>query len=162
MQQAVDATQVHERTVVGQVLHDTFDFHAFLEGFQQCFTLLRVLGFHHCATGNHNVVALGIQLDDLEVQLFAFQVRDIANRTDIYQGTGQERADRADIDSEATLHLAGNHTFYDLVFVESFFQLAPHFGALGFFTGQTGEAHTIVDGVYGNINFIAFDDFQLA
>ena len=162
VQQAVDAAQVYERTVVGQVLHDTLDFHAFLQGFEQLLTLCAVLGFHHRTTGNHNVVALRIQLDDLEVQLFAFQVSNVAHRTDIYQRARQERTDRADIDGETAFYLARDLTFYDLVFVESFFQLAPHFGALGFFTGQAGEAHAIVDGVYGYVDFIAFSDFQFA
>ncbi len=84
----------------------------------------------------------------------------VAYRTDVHQGTGQERADRADIDGEATLHLAGNLTFDDLVFVESHFQFAPHFGALGLFAGQTGEAHAVIDSVNRHFHFIAFGDFQ--
>src|SRR5690606_35806105 len=139
VQQAIDAAQIHERTVVGQVLHDTLDHHAFLQGFQQSFALGGVFRFHDRAAGNHHVVALRIQLDDFEVQILAFQVGDIANRTDIHQGVWQERADRTDIHGETTFDLAGDLTFDDLVFVESHFQFAPAFGAIGFFPGKAGE-----------------------
>src|SRR5210317_1831153 len=46
-------------------------------------TLSAVFSFQNGTTGNNHVVALLIQLDNLEVQLFAFQVRSVANRTDI-------------------------------------------------------------------------------
>jgi hypothetical protein len=58
VQQTVDAAQVNECTVVGQVLDDALDHLAFLQGFQQASRSAAVFGFHHGATGNHNVVAL--------------------------------------------------------------------------------------------------------
>src|SRR5690606_41452920 len=56
VQQAVYAAQVNERTVVGEVLDDTFDLLAFLQGFQQGFALGAVLGFLHAEAENINVV----------------------------------------------------------------------------------------------------------
>src|SRR5690606_38745901 len=58
VQQTIYAAQVNERTVIGEVLDDTFDNLAFLQGFQQGFALGTVLGFEDGATGNANVVAL--------------------------------------------------------------------------------------------------------
>src|SRR5690606_26248915 len=74
VQQAVHAAQVDERAVVGEVLDDTLDLLAFLQGFQQGFALGAVLGFQNAAAGNDNVVALLVQLDDLELEFLAFQV----------------------------------------------------------------------------------------
>src|SRR5690606_25331358 len=68
VQQAVHAAQVDERAVVGEVLDDTLDLLAFLQGFQQGFALGAVLGFQDTAAGNDNVVALLVQLDDLELE----------------------------------------------------------------------------------------------
>src|SRR5690606_35735608 len=97
VQQAIYAAQVNERTVVGEVLDDTLDNLAFLQGFQQGFALCAVLGFEDGTTGNDNVVALLVQLDDLEFQFLAFQVRGVTDRTDIDQGTRQERTDGVDV-----------------------------------------------------------------
>ncbi|AAM86333.1 hypothetical [Yersinia pestis KIM10+] len=85
VQQAINATQVNECTVVSQVLNDTLDFHAFLQVFQQLITLSAVLGFDNCTTRNNDVVAFLIQLDDFELKLFAFQMQSIANWTHINQ-----------------------------------------------------------------------------
>src|SRR5690606_10249955 len=86
-QQAVSPAQVHDCAVVGEVLDDTLDLLAFLQGFQQGFALGAVLGFQHATTGNDNVVALLVELDDLELELFVFQVGGVAHRADIDQGT---------------------------------------------------------------------------
>lgn len=45
VQQAVYAAQINECTVVSEVLNDTFNFHAFLQVFQQLIALSAVLGF---------------------------------------------------------------------------------------------------------------------
>jgi hypothetical protein len=39
VQQAIDATQIDERAVIGEVLDDTLDLLAFLQRFQQSFAL---------------------------------------------------------------------------------------------------------------------------
>lgn len=75
MQQAVNAAQINECTVVSEVLNDTFNFHAFLQVFQQLIALCAVFGFDNGTTRNNNVVALLIQLDYFEFKLFAFQCR---------------------------------------------------------------------------------------
>lgn len=72
MQQAVNAAQINECTVVSEVLNDTFDFHAFLQVFQQLIALCAVFGFDNGTTRNNNVVTLLVQLDDFELKLFAF------------------------------------------------------------------------------------------
>src|SRR5690606_2720230 len=72
VQQAVDAAEVHERTVIGQVLHDTLDDDAFLQLLEQLLALFAVFLFDNRAAGNHDVVALAVQLDDLEFEFLAF------------------------------------------------------------------------------------------
>lgn len=72
VQQAVNAAQINECTVVSEVLNDTFNFHAFLQVFQQLIALCAVFGFDNGTTRNNNVVALLIQLDYFKFKLFAF------------------------------------------------------------------------------------------
>ncbi len=93
VQQAVDTAQVHECAVVGQVLDDTLQDRAFLQLVHQLLALFRVLAFDHCTTRNHHVIALAVQLDQLELEFLAFQVGRVAHRAHIHQRTRQERAD---------------------------------------------------------------------
>ena len=121
VQQAVYAAQINECTVVSEVLNDTFNFHAFLQVFQQLIALSAVLGFDNRTARNDNVVALLIQLDDFELKLFAFRCR-VSRTGRTSTGNRQERADAVQLDGEATLHFAVDNTGYSLSFFVSFFQ----------------------------------------
>src|SRR5690606_1742190 len=90
VQQAVYAAQIHECTVVSEVLTDTFNFHAFLQVFEQLIALSAVLRLDNRTTGNHNVVTFLVQLDYFELKLFAFEVQGVTDRTHVNQGTRQE------------------------------------------------------------------------
>ncbi len=162
VQQAVYAAQVHECAVVGEVLDDTLDLLAFLQRFQQSFTLGAVLGFQDAAAGNDNVVALLVELDDLELELFAFQVGGVANRTNVDQRTRQERADAVDVDGETALDLAVDDALDHFVGSESRFQNNPALGALGFLAGQLGLAKAVFYRVQCDVDFVTHLDGQLA
>jgi hypothetical protein len=107
VQQAVDAAEVDEGAVVGEVLDHALDRPALPAGSpaapraRRCTRL-----FDHRAARDDHVVALLVELDDLEFEFLAFEVRGVANRAHIDQGAGQERADRVDVDGEAALDLA--------------------------------------------------------
>ncbi len=162
VQQTIDAAQVNERTVVGEVLDDTFDLLTFLQRLEQSFALGAVLGFQYAAAGNDNVVALLVQLDDLELELFAFQVGGVAHRADIDQGTRQERTNAVDVDGEATFDFAVDDALDHFFCSESRFQNNPGFRALGFFTGQLGFAKAIFNRVQSNVDLVTHLDGQLA
>ncbi|MNC41348.1 hypothetical protein D3C75_901110 [compost metagenome] len=85
VQQAINATQVNECAVVSEVLNDTFDFHAFLQVFQQLIAFCTVFGFDNSTTRNNNVVTLLVKLDDFELKLFAFEVQGVTDWTNVYQ-----------------------------------------------------------------------------
>src|SRR5699024_7732539 len=106
MQQAVDAAEIDERTVIDQVLDNALEDNAFLQGFQQLLALFTVLFLEHVAARNDDIVARAVELDDTEFERFAFQVGGVTHRAHIDQRTGQERANAADIDGVAALDLA--------------------------------------------------------
>ncbi len=106
MQQAVNTTQIDERTVVGEVLDVTLGDLTLFQGGQKLFALSAVGFLQNGTTRNNDVVALRIQLDQFEVKLFAFQVVNITHRTNINQGARQEALNVVDADSEAALDLA--------------------------------------------------------
>ena len=162
VQQAVNTAQIYERAVVGQVLDDTLDFQTFGQGFQQSFTLLAVFSFQNGAAGNNHVVTLLVQLDNLELEFFVLQVRSVANRTNVYQGTRQEGTDASQINSETTLDLTVDDTLNNFFSFEGLLEYLPCFSALGLLTGQTGFTETVFNCIESHIDNVADSYFQLA
>ena len=68
MQQPVDPAQIDERTVIGDVLDDPLDDGAFLQRLQQLLALGAEACFEHGTARNDDVVALAVELDDLEFE----------------------------------------------------------------------------------------------
>src|SRR5580704_5493232 len=67
VQQAVDAAEIDERAVLGDVLDDALDDLALLEGLERLGLLLVALLLEEHAAREHDVAALLIELDDLEL-----------------------------------------------------------------------------------------------
>src|SRR5690606_30255778 len=162
VQQAVDAAQVHEGAVVGQVLDHALELGALDQLLQQLLALLGVLALDHRAAGDDHVVALAVQLDELELQLLAFQVGRIAHRTDVDQRARQERADVLDVDGETTLDLAADAAGDGLVLLQRLFQLVPHHRALGLLARQHGLAEAVLDRVERDLDLVAHANVDLA
>ncbi len=161
VQQAIDAAEVDERAVIGEVLDDALDDRAFLQALQQLFALLGELALDDGAAGDHHVVALAVELDDLELEFLAFEVGRIAHRAHVDQRTRQERADVLDVDGEAALDLAGDPAG-DGFLGGRLLQVVPHQRALGLLARQLGFAEAVFDGVEGDLHLVADLDFELA
>src|SRR5687768_14385262 len=126
VQQAVDAAEVDERAVVGEVLDHALQHCAFDQLLEQLLALFRMFALDHRAAGDDDVVALAIELDELEFKLLAFEVRGVAHRAHVDQRTGQEATDVLDVDGETTLDLAADAAGDGGVGLQGFFQLVPH------------------------------------
>ena len=106
VQQAVDAAEVHERAVVGDVLDHAVDDLALFEVLHQLLALLGAGLFQHGAAGDDDVAAAAIHLQDLERLRHVHQRADVADRTDVDLAARQERHRAVEIDGEAALDLA--------------------------------------------------------
>ena len=162
VQQAVDTAQVHKRAVIGEVLDHTLQDRALDQLLHQLLALFRVLALDHRTAGDDDVVALAVQLDQLELEFLAFQVGRVAHRAHVNQRTWQEAADILDVDGETTLDLAADAAGDGLVLLEGFLKLVPHHGALGFLARQHGLAKAILEGIQGNLDLVAHGDVDLA
>src|SRR5262245_27400176 len=162
VQQAVDAAQVDERTVVGEVLDRAAHDGAFLQLLEQLGALGAVFLLDHGAARDHDVVALLVQLDDLELERLAFQVRGIAHGTHIDQRAGQERPHEVDLDREAALDAAVDDALDDLLLLERLFEARPGAGALGLLARQARLAVAVLDAVEGHLDVVADAHFDLA
>ena len=162
VQQAVDATQIHEGAVFGDVLDDALDRGAFLQVRQQAVAFRAHAGFKHGLARHHDIVALAVQLDDLEFGFLVFVRRGVLDRTHVHQGTGQKGADAIDHDGEAALDLAVHQTLDDAALFHRRFQVQPGGETARAIARQLGGAETVFNGFDGDLHEIAHNHFQPA
>src|SRR6185437_8718226 len=161
VQQAVDAAQVDERTVVGEVLDRAAHDCAFLQILHQRAALGGELLLNDRAARDHDVIALLIELDDLEFEGLAFEIGGVAHRAHIHERSRQKRPDVLDLDGEASLDPAGDDAGDDLGLVECLLEPRPGAGALGLLARQARLAGAVLDRVECDLHRIAGLDLHL-
>ena len=160
VQQAVDAAQVNERTVIGDVLDDAFDHLALFELLDDFRTLFSARFFENGTARNDDIAAALVHLEDLEGLRHIHQRRDVADRTDIDLRTRQEGHGAFEINGEATLDLVEDGAFNALIGVVLLFELDPALFAASLFAAQNGFAERVFDALDVNFDFVA--DLQRA
>ena len=145
----------NESTVVGDVLDDTRNDGTFNEGFEKLGAFFTHVGFNNSATGNNNVVALAVELDNLEFEGLAFIRRRILNRTGVNEGTREEGTDAVGHDGETALDLARNRTGNEVTSFESLFEVHPGGEALGLVAAEDRVTVAVFDGFDGDGNEVA-------
>ena len=103
VQQAIEAAEVDEGAVVGDVLDHAAQHLAFLEGGEQLVALLGAQLLEHRPARDHDVAAAAVHLEDLERLVLVEQRRDVAHRPDVDLAAGQEGDRAAEIDREPAL-----------------------------------------------------------
>ncbi len=161
VQQAVNTPEINEGAVIGKILDHARNDRTFLEILQQGFLLGAVFGFHDRAAGQHDVIALLIDLDDLEFQIAAFQVSGVSHGAHVHEGTRQEGAQGADGHGEAAAHLAGQASHHGFVLFVGHFQVGPGLEPLCLVAGQQGGAQTVFQQLQGAFDDIAYVDLDL-
>ena len=92
MEQAVDAAEVDERTVLGDVLDGAGDDHALFEGLAASCAFSSSRSFSRSTRRDeHDVAALLVELDDLELVGLADQLVEVADGPQVDLRAGQER-----------------------------------------------------------------------
>ena len=125
VEQAVDAAEVDERAVVGDVLDHALDDLAFLEALHQLRTLLGAGLFEDGAAGDDDVAAPLVHLEDLERLRGVHQRGDVAHRPDVDLAPRQEGHCAVEIDGEAALDLVEDLAGDLLVLGERLFEPDP-------------------------------------
>jgi hypothetical protein len=133
---------------------------AFLEGFHQLGALFAHGGFHHGAAAQNHVVALAVELDDLEFQGLVLVGGQVLGGTGVDQRTGQESADAVDQNGQAALDFAAGGAGDEFAGFQSFFQRQPRGQTLGGVARQDGVAVTVFDGADGHGDKVADLDFD--
>ncbi len=162
VQQAVDAAQVHERAVVGDVLDHAFADFTLLQLRHQFGALLGAGFFQDGAAGDDDVAARAVHLEDRERLLAAHQRADVAHRTDVHLRARQERRGAAQVDGEAALHAADDGAHDRLVLGEDAFQTGPGFFAAGLVAADHRFAQRVLDTLQEHLDGVADLDGGLA
>src|SRR5262249_40250549 len=108
VQQAVDAAEVDERAVLGDVLDHAVHDGAFGQRLEQLGALLAHGGLDDGAARQHDVVALAVEFDDLELHGLALERAHVLHGPRVEQRAGQEGADAVHQHGETALDLAGH------------------------------------------------------
>src|SRR5713226_1985169 len=125
MQEAVDAAEVHEGAVIGDVLHHAVDDLAFFQVLHQLLALLGARLLQHGAAGDDDVAAAAIHLEDLERLRLVHQRTDVADRPDVDLRARQEGDRAVEVDREAALDLIEDDALDLLVGLERLLEAAP-------------------------------------
>src|SRR5882724_11037511 len=140
VEQAVEAAQIDERTVVGQVLHRAVHHRALFEVLERLAAELGLLLVEDLFARDHDVAALLVQLYDPYFQLLALHVVEVAHGLQVDLRAGQERAGAAEVDGEATLDALDDDALDGLLLVVGFLNIVPDFEALRLLIGELNHA----------------------
>src|SRR5947209_3018211 len=125
VQQAVDAAEIDEGAIFGDILHHAVDDLALFQVLHQLLALFGAGFFQHGAARYDDVAAAAIHFQDLKRLRLIHQRGNVANRPNIDLAARQKRHRAVEIDGEAALDLIENHAMHLFVAVESLLQLAP-------------------------------------
>ena len=154
VQQAVDAAEVDERAVVGDVLHRAAQHLALGERLERRLLLLGVLFFEQRLAREHDVAALLVDLDDAHPELLPLQRIEIADRSHVDLRSGKERAD-ADVDGEAALDAFDDAADDDLPIGIGLFDLVPDLHLLGLLAREHDVAFTVFGALEQHVDRVA-------
>ena len=125
VQEAVDAAEIDERAIIGEVLDRAVDDLPFGEVGDDLVALLGPALLEHRAAGDDDVAAPPVHLQDLERLRDVHQRRDVANRADVDLAARQEGDRPVEIDGEAALDLVEDDAFDLLALLEGLLELDP-------------------------------------
>jgi len=158
MQQTVDAAEIDECTVIGDVLDDAFDDLTLFEVLDDFRTLFGAALFKNGAARNDDVAATLVHLEDFEGLRVMHQRSDITHRADIDLRPRQERNGAVQIDGKAALDLVEDDAFDALAGLELGFELDPAFLTPRFLARENSFAKGVFDAL--DINFNGVADLQ--
>ena len=155
VQQAVDAAEIDERAVIGDVLDRAVDDLAFGEVGDDLVALLGAALFEHGAARDDDIAAAAIHFQDLERLRHVHQRRDVAHRADVDLAARQEGDGAVEIDGEAALDLVEDDAFDLLVLLERLFELDPALLAPRLVARDDGFAERVLDALEIDLDLVA-------
>ena len=155
MQEAVDAAEIDERAIVGEVLDRAVDDLPLGEVGDDLVALLGPALLEHGAAGDDDIAAAPVHLQDLERLRHVHQRRDVAHRTDVDLAARQERDGAVEIDGEAALDLVEDDALDLFVLLERLLELDPAFLAPRLVARDDRFAERVLDPLEIDLDLVA-------
>src|SRR6185295_17194337 len=154
VQQAVDAAEVDERAVVGDVLDRAAQDLPLGQRLERGLLLLGVLLFEERLVREDDVAALLVDLDDAHAELLPLQRSEVPHGTHVDLRAGEERAD-ADVHREAALDPLDDAADDDLPLGVGLLDLVPDLHLLGLLARQHDVAFAILRALEQHVDQVA-------
>ncbi len=161
VEQAVEASEVHERAVVGQVLHRSAQHASLFEELQSFLLAGFLLDLDDRLAREDDVAALLVDRDDLEIQVLAAQGLEVLDRFDVDERARQERLD-ADVDGESSLDPVDDAAADGRARPVGLLDLVPDLHLLGFVLREDDVAVLVFRPLEENVDRVALLDRDLA
>src|SRR5207302_6761764 len=142
-------------------LDDADEDRALLELLEGVLLRLLALLLQEHAPAEHDVAALLVELDDLELVFLADQLVEIADRPEIHLRAGEERL-HADVDGEAALDATDDGALDELVALARGGDLVPDAHLDGLLLGTDGHARVVLARLEQHFHGVAHLDVGLA
>src|SRR5262249_20130125 len=135
---------------------------AFLEALERLSLQLGALLLEEDAARQHDVAALLVELDDLELVGLADERVEVAHRAQVDLRPGQERLDAAaDRDRQAALHALRDRPLDELVLLARDRDLVPDLQPVGLLLGEDAQAVLVLAGLEQDLDAVARLDVDL-
>src|SRR5438128_3500081 len=125
MQQSVDAAEIDERAIVGQILNLPLNDNVFFYLVEGLIFSTGIALLEHGLARKDHVRSLSIQFDYLGFNLLVPQRIQIANRAHIDLRSRQKSRDAIDVDAQAPFDALNDSSFNYRAIVVSFFEIVP-------------------------------------
>src|SRR6266481_378214 len=125
MEQPVDATEIDESAVIGDVLDHAAEYLAFLQAGNELGALLGAALLEDGPARHHDVAARAVHLEDLERLRRPQQRGDVAHRSDIDLAARQKCDGAVEIDGKAAFYPAEDYAGHAVVRLKALIELSP-------------------------------------
>ncbi len=153
--EAVHATEVDEGAEVHDARHDTLAHLAGLEVGEEVLALLALRLLEPGPAGQHDVVAVLVELDDLGLERLADVGLQVANPAQLDERGGQEAA-QPDVEDQAALDDLDDRAGHDPVFLLDALDVAPRALVLRPLLGQDQAAVLVLLGEHQGLDLVAY------
>jgi len=154
MQEAVDAAQVDEGSVVGDVLHGPGEDHALGEHLQRVLLLLLALLLQHGTARENHVAPPTVELDDPGPHGLPDHRSQVLHRPQVHLGARQERL-HAHVDAEPALDHLDHAPLDRRALLVGLGDGVPHLDLVGLVLGQDDEALGVFLGLEVDLDLLA-------
>src|SRR6266850_792026 len=154
VEKAINAAEVDERPVVGDVLDGARERHAFGEDLQCVLLLLLALLLEHRAAREHDVAAAAVELDDLGPDRLADHRGQVLHRAEVHLGARQERLD-PDVDGEAALDDLDHPALHRRALLVGLGDRVPDLDLVGLVLGKDNEPLGVLFGLEVHLDLFA-------